>query len=56
MTTKVHVVNFGPDVIVVHTAPPHEPAQIYPQQSNDFYVWDGQDVVIKEVKIKQENT
>jgi hypothetical protein len=49
MTTKVHIVNYGPAVVKVHTQSIAEEL-IFPQQSNDYYVYDECDVIIKEVK------
>ena len=52
MTTKVHVVNFGPDVVEV-TPTQGYPQRLYQHQYADFYVYDNQDITIKE--LKQEN-
>ena len=46
MTTQVHVVNFGPDVVVVEG--PTTAHEIYPYQSANFYVYDGHNITIKE--------
>jgi len=58
MTTRVHIVNFGPDVVkVVKVEPligetPHltDAATLYPQQSCDEYVHAGQELKIVEVR------
>ena len=55
MTTKVHVVNFGPDVVEVERTDNLFKTKIYPQQSEDFTVWDGKDVVVREVKTQIQN-
>ena len=49
MTTTVHVVNFGPQVVEVER-PGNTPQKIYQRLSADFQVYDGMDVTIKEVK------
>lgn len=49
MTTKVHVVNFGPDVVEATTTTGLK-QEIYQQQSKDFYVWDRQELFIREIK------
>ena len=54
MTTKIHVVNFGPQTVEVEKSNDTIPVVIYPQESQNFYVCDGQDVTIKEVKQKPE--
>lgn len=61
MTTKVHIVNFGPDNILVRPGTPGDllslslvpgegiSAQVlYPQQSVDLYVHSTQQLVITE--------
>jgi hypothetical protein len=45
MTTRIHIVNFGPEPIDVKSA--NGKQRIYSQQSVDTYVYD--DVVVKEV-------
>lgn len=58
MTTRIHVVNFGPDVINVTAVDPEtnikidsgENAQLYPQHSCDIYVHSSQAVRVIEVK------
>jgi hypothetical protein len=56
MTTKVHVVNFGPDVVEVQPivekiGDTSQPAtKLYPQSSCDFYVYDGNAIVVQEEK------
>lgn len=56
MTTRIHIVNFGPDVVEVNLGPlyNHPPKQIYSQGSESFYVFDGQDVTVKEVRQRSE--
>ena len=49
MTTKIHIVNYGPGAIQVDT-PNTAREFIFAQQSNDYYVYDEHDVVVKEVK------
>ena len=52
MTTRIHVVNFGPDVVEasVPDIAKSLPVQIWPSQYSDFYVYDNHDIVVKEVK------
>lgn len=59
MTTKVHIVNFGPDAISFTLVEPATGAELqhagkipdlHAQQSADIYVHSGQDLVIKELK------
>ncbi len=52
MTTRIHVVNFGPDVIEVSTGAlyNHPAAKVYPQDSANLYVFDGQEVNVRELK------
>jgi hypothetical protein len=50
MTTRVHIVNFGPDVVEADRPNSTLPMKIYPQGSADFYVYDEQTVVVREVK------
>ena len=52
MTTRIHIVNFGPDKVEVHI-----PQQIntlaetiWPNQYKDFWVYDNHEVVVREVK------
>jgi hypothetical protein len=56
VTTKVHVVNFGPDVVEVDNSQCNcvvaEITKIYPQQSADFTVWKGKDVIVREIQTK----
>jgi hypothetical protein len=51
MTTKVHVVNFGPDVVEAETT--NVKQKLYPHQYADFYVYDGAEVTVREVKTQQ---
>lgn len=58
MTTKIHVVNFGPDAVNVSAVDPEtnvkidsgENVRLYPQQSCEIYVHDSQAVRVVEVK------
>lgn len=56
MTTRIHIVNFGPDLVDVHTKNPEtgEPTGNCPslgaQQSTDAYVHSTQSVEIVERK------
>jgi len=56
MTTRIHVVNFGPDVVEATTDPNwgNPPVKIYPSQYQDFYVYDNHDILVKEVKPEPE--
>jgi hypothetical protein len=58
MTTRILVVNYGPDVVEVQKVDPKVPADtqqpvaptaLHPQQAADFYVHDFQEIHIKEV-------
>jgi len=53
MTTRVHVVNFGPDPIIVSRPNQTVNEMIWSQESKDYYVYEGAAVVIKEVKPQQ---
>ena len=48
MTTRIHIVNFGPQAIEVETTT-STPQKLYAQQSDNFYVYDGQDVKVTEL-------
>jgi hypothetical protein len=52
MTTRVHIVNFGPNAVEV-SVPAYSgapiPSYIYAQDSKNFTVYDGQDIIVKEV-------
>lgn len=58
MTTRIHVVNFGPDAVNVSAVDPEtnvkidsgENARLYSQQSCEIYVHDSQAVRVVEVK------
>lgn len=56
MTTKVHIVNFGPDNVVVLSKDPathevkHELFTVSPQMSVDVYVHSGQALEVREVQ------
>jgi len=53
MTTRIHVVNFGPDPVEVNQSPVTgglNPTKLYPNQYADFWVYDNHDVLVKEVK------
>jgi hypothetical protein len=56
MTTRIHVVNFGPDAVKVMTIDPENgycsgvPTDLYAQQSTDIYVHSGQDIRVSEKK------
>jgi hypothetical protein len=49
MTTRIHVVNFGPDKVEVQV-PGAVPTTLHPLQYTDQYVYDGHDVTIIERK------
>jgi hypothetical protein len=49
MTTRIHVVNFGPDIVTADR-PGQLSEDIYPLSYKDYYVWDGQTVTITEKK------
>jgi hypothetical protein len=57
MTTKVHVVNLGPDKVVVSKVNPKTneviltPVELYPSDSANEYVYDTQSVVVREEPI-----
>jgi hypothetical protein len=52
MTTRIHVVNYGPQPVVVDLQRPDgqdaAPATIHPLNAQDFYVYKGQVVVVRE--------
>jgi hypothetical protein len=50
MTTRIHIVNFGPDVVEVET-PQAVVQQIFQNSYKDFYVYDQHDVIVREVKL-----
>jgi hypothetical protein len=51
MTTRIHIVNFGPDVVEVsYESSNISPERIWPSQYKDFYVYDSHDIVVKELK------
>jgi hypothetical protein len=53
MTTRIHIVNFGPDKVeasIESTNVTSAPEVIWPSQYKDFYVHDNHDVVVKEIK------
>jgi len=59
MTTSVHVVNFGPEQVRVEAVNPttkgaipvsFAPTILYSQQSANFYVHDGQSLLIEEIR------
>jgi hypothetical protein len=50
MTTRVHIVNFGPEAVSVAPEPNKAVGSIlYAQQSTDVYVYGEQTVTVKEV-------
>jgi len=50
MTTRVHIVNFGPQAVSVRPAPTKAVGSIlYAQQSTDVYVYGEQTVTVEEV-------
>lgn len=54
MTTRIHIVNFGPDYVEAQPKTPigtatATPTKLGPQQSADFYVYDSQEVLVKEI-------
>jgi hypothetical protein len=53
MTTRIHIVNFGPDKVeasVQSDTAKVPPVEIWPNQYNDFYVYDNHDILVEEVK------
>lgn len=56
MTTRVHIVNYGPDSVVVKTTNPATGVDqvpdedVYPQNAVDRYVHDAQAISISEKK------
>lgn len=58
MTTRIHIVNFGPDVVEVEipsvtlqqNGQKNAAEKIYQHQYKDFYVYDQHDVLVREVK------
>jgi hypothetical protein len=50
MTTRVLIVNFGPDAVVVKTVPDNIAEIVQPHQVSQglYYVYQNQDVLIKE--------
>ena len=54
MTTRVMIINFGPDKIEV-TAGQNSPVEIWPANTKEFYVYDGSDLHIKEIKEAKQN-
>ena len=53
MTTRIHIVNFGPDVVEVDTPTTAPTKEIWPSQYADFYVYPGNEITITE-KVKEE--
>lgn len=50
MTTRVHIVNFGPQAVSVKPEPNKAAGSIlYAQQSTDMYVYGEQTVTVEEV-------
>jgi hypothetical protein len=49
MTTRVHIVNFGPDKVEVRRGP-YLLGTVYAQQSSTEYVYKDGDITIVEVK------
>lgn len=50
MTTRFHIVNFGPGPIVIHPEDRSHPGQvIHPQSYADFYVYKGRVYQVSEV-------
>ena len=52
MTTRIHIVNLGPDRVVAES-PNTAPVELYPSDSANFYVYDQQTVTVKEFKFEQ---
>jgi hypothetical protein len=52
MTTRIHVVNFGPQPVEVLVTPDDTVVHsvIYPQQAEGYYVYEGQIVRVREQK------
>jgi len=55
MTTRIHIVNFGPERVVAQTINPKTsepnptaPVELGAQQSTDLYVYDSQSVIVQE--------
>lgn len=54
MTTRFHIVNFGPDPIVIHPEDKSHPGQvIHPQSYADFYVYKGRVYQVSEHHIEE---
>lgn len=54
MTTRVHIINFGPGVVEVNTTIGPK-KHLYPNQYLDEYVYDNQGITIKEETERKEN-
>jgi hypothetical protein len=58
MTTRIHIVNFGPDVVEVEipsavlqqNGQQNAATKIYQNQYADFHVYDNHDVLVREIK------
>jgi hypothetical protein len=54
MTTRIHIVNFGPDVVKVDTPTTAPTKEIWPGQYADFFVYPSNELTITEKKSEQE--
>lgn len=50
MTTRIHIVNFGPDVVAVETPTTAPAKEIWPNSYADFFVYPGNEITITEKK------
>jgi hypothetical protein len=50
MTTQIHIVNFGPDPVIVKTTDKTVDSKLYPKESLNVTIWPGKDVVVSETK------
>lgn len=57
MTTRIHIVNFGPKTVEVSGTDSQagsKPIKVFPLSTADFYVFDTKDIVVKEQKDQSE--
>jgi hypothetical protein len=55
MTTRIHILNLGPDRVVVKATNSAE-QELYPGDSVNEYVYDSQQVTVKENPIQQKSS
>lgn len=51
MTTRIHIVNLGPSVVEAETSTTAPSTKLYHGDSVNFYVYEGQEVIVREVKL-----